>query len=103
MHNTIPGLFNFLDISGKGFVTFKELLKRLYPKLTSKEFKIIFEWIDFYEKIKSREAKVLINLKVSETKTKKLFPHSAFKRLKEIFDLYDINKKGCNNCFIFHY
>ena len=34
-------LFNFLDHKSVGYVTFEDLLHKLYPQLTKKEFKTV--------------------------------------------------------------
>lgn len=38
------GLFNFLDDKSLGYVTFEDLLKKLYPDLSKKEYDAIQIW-----------------------------------------------------------
>lgn len=100
MKSAIPSLFNFLDKKGKGFVTFEELTLRIYPTLTNKNIATINKWVKVYSKALQRDQKVRIIKDEKEDENigrKKIMPRSTIKRFKELFELYDEERKGCNN------
>lgn len=44
MKSVAASLFNFLDMDQNGKVTFKELIQKLYPDLTTEHYEIIKLW-----------------------------------------------------------
>ena len=92
MRSITASLFNFLDRKQSGKVTFADLLFKIYPSLSLKQFEIIQAWISQYDKMFTSEKRRL-NEKNEEVK-KRLLPKNCILRLKEIFKLFDREKKG---------
>lgn len=94
-------LFSFLDDKAKGFITFPELLRKLYPNLAKTEFEQLLKWSKEEENfIASKTHKRFVDEKDKANKQKPLrpmyeVPREAIKKMKYIFDLYDQGKKGC--------
>lgn len=97
-------LFNFLDDKAKGYITFPELLKKLYPGMKSDQLKLALEWSleeQTLEKTQgqrkyleeSNKLKKGLNAAVEKLK-KNPVPKEGVKKLKYMFDLYDDEKKG---------
>jgi len=108
-------LFNFLDDKAKGYITFPELLKKLYPGMKSDQLKLALEWSleeQTLEKTQgqrkyleeSNKLKKGLNAAVEKLK-KNPVPKEGVKKLKYMFDLYDDEKKGCKILFedLFHF
>lgn len=48
MRSITASLFNFLDRTQSGSVTFNDLVRKLYPALDASRFKVIQEWVHQY-------------------------------------------------------
>jgi len=96
-------LFNFLDDKGKGYITFPELVKKLYPGMKSDQLKLALEWAMEEENLEKtqgqrkylEEANKQKKGATSADKLKKNpVPKEGIKKLKYMFDMYDDEHKG---------
>ncbi len=96
-----------MDDKAKGYITFTELLKKLYPGMTKEQFALALEWgleEEVMEKSQgqkkyleeSNKNKKILTAGVEKLK-KNPVPKEGVKKLKYMFDLYDDEKKGCKN------
>lgn len=74
---------------------------KMYPSLERQHLDIINHWIKQYNQTFQLEEKESLEIEVnkeekSAAKRKRILPRSSMKRIKEIFDLLDEAKKGCN-------
>lgn len=61
MKSVAASLFNFLDMDQNGKVTFKQLIKKLYPDLTIEHYQIIKLWNNEYNQNFNLEKKIKAN------------------------------------------
>ncbi|EGR32152.1 hypothetical protein IMG5_094380 [Ichthyophthirius multifiliis] len=96
MKRVTASLFNFLDSKQRGTVTFEQLLIKLYPSLTKTHLKLINNWINQYVNTFSIENQGMIidNNDNKQVKRKRVLPRAALKRVQEVFELLDVEKKG---------
>jgi hypothetical protein len=83
-----------------GSVSFEELILKMYPSLESHHLEIVNYWIKQYNQTFQIDTKETIEIEAakedkSNQKRKRILPRSTMKRIKEIFDLLDEEKKGC--------
>ena len=57
MRSITASLFNFLDRSQTGSVTFNDLVRKLYPALDEPKFKVIQQWVHQYESMYNSDKK----------------------------------------------
>jgi len=98
-------LFNFLDDKGKGYITFPELVKKLYPGMKADQLKLALEWAMEEENLEKTQGqrkyleetnKQKKGTASSSDKMKKNpVPKEGIKKLKYMFDMYDDEHKGC--------
>ncbi|CAK64368.1 unnamed protein product (macronuclear) [Paramecium tetraurelia] len=100
MKRVTASLYNYLDSKQKGFVTFDQLMLKLYPSLTKLQLEIINNWIKQYNEVFSKSSKESIELEVlknndtKQLKRKRVLPKSSMIRIKQIYDLIDQDNKG---------
>ncbi len=97
MKTLAPKLFIFLDKEASGAISIEELLKSLYPTIEDEDLIVIQKWIKEYNKITGRGRKLLVNEVKEEdsSKKKRVIPSSSLKRMQELFNLFDEQRKGC--------
>ena len=93
MKSVAASLYNFLDKNQKNRVTFYDLVLKLYPNLTSKHLQTIKTWCIDYNKNFNIEKKLKAN-RTHEDSKKRVLPRSCLTRYKEVFSLFDTEKKG---------
>lgn len=87
MKRVTASLFNFLDNNSTGFVTFEQLMRKLYPSLTSQQLELINSWIKQYNDVFSKSSKeslemeLLKNEKV-QVRRKRILPKSSMQRVQ---------------------
>lgn len=57
MRSITASLFNFLDHRQRGCVTFKDLVRKVYPGLEEYKYTIIEGWVRQYEKLYNSDKK----------------------------------------------
>ena len=80
MRSITASLFNFLDRSQSGAVTFNDLVKKLYPELDESKYRVIQQWVQKYESMYNSDKKRSTEKK-DESK-KRILPKSCIIRLK---------------------
>lgn len=80
-----------------GYISFEELALRIYPTLTQKNIGTIVKWVKGYSKSLQRDQKAMLlkEEKDEERDKRKILPKSTLKRVMEVFELFDEEKKGC--------
>ena len=109
-------LFNFLDDKSRGYITFPELVKKLYPGMKSDQIKLALEWATEEENLEKtqgqkkyleeahKQRKGAASQPVTLDKSKKNpVPKEGIKKLKYMFDMYDDEKKGCKRSLVIKY
>ena len=59
MKSITASLFNFLDRRQTGKISFADLIFKIYPSLSLKQFEIIKLWVAQYEKMFNSEKKLI--------------------------------------------
>lgn len=93
-----------------GEVTFPQLVRKLYPTMTSQQLQNLLEWGEMsspketglksestlppIEKIESLSRSK--SLKKKKTGGQKEIPREGIEKMKRIFDMFDKQNKGCN-------
>jgi Ca2+-binding EF-hand superfamily protein len=88
-------LFKYFDQKKKGEISLEDFLKVYYDNLTSADIEVINEW--YYEFKNLHEADNFDMSEFSKKKEKKTgmeLPKSTLKRMDEIFNSIDRDKKG---------
>lgn len=82
-----------------GFISFEELALRIYPTLTQQNISTIIKWIKSYSISLQRDQKAMLlkEEKDEEKDKRKILPKSTLKRVIEVFELFDEEKKGCKS------
>lgn len=102
-----------LDDSSKGEVTFPQLVRKLFPSLAPNQMKNVMAWSEMGhpENEGSASDKKLPQLKKrmpivnpsspkkGKAEGQKEIPREAIARMKQIFDLFDTQNKGCKAAF----
>ena len=98
-----------MDDKAKGYITFPELLKKLYPGMKNDQLKLALEWWLEEQNLEKTQGqrkyleeanKLKKGLSAAVEKLKKNpVPKEGVKKLKYMFDLYDDERKGCNHIF----
>jgi Ca2+-binding EF-hand superfamily protein len=107
-------LFNFLDDKGKGYITFTELVRKLYPGMKAEQLRLALEWSQEETNLEKtqgqkkylEEANKLrkgIHGGFEEAEKRSPVPKEGVKKLKQMFDMYDKEHKGCKNYIVFVY
>jgi Ca2+-binding EF-hand superfamily protein len=102
MHKVIASLFNFLDSTGKNFITFSDLITKLYPNLNAADRATIEEWLNEYHvangfmAINTLDREEFKKKFIAENLQKEI-PKDGVKKLKSMFEQYDDHHKGCNS------
>jgi len=98
-----------LDDKGKGYITFPELVKKLYPGMKSDQLKLALEWAMEEENLEKTQGQRKYLEEANKQKKgannndklkKNPVPKEGIKKLKYMFDMYDDEHKGCKNYFL---
>lgn len=93
MKSVAASLYNFLDQDQNGKVTFRELLLKIYPNLTSFHLTVVDHWIEEYAANFNIKQRSRPNRRQEENK-KRVLPKTCMTRFKEMFSFYDKERKG---------
>ncbi|CAD8137271.1 unnamed protein product [Paramecium octaurelia] len=99
MKRVTASLYNYLDSKQRGFVTFDELMLKLYPSLTQEQLKIINQWIQQYNEVFAKSSKESLEMEFlrvekQPAKRKRILPKQSMIRVKQLFNLIDQDGKG---------
>ena len=93
MKSVAASLYNFLDHDQNGKVTFRELLLKIYPNLSSQHLTTVDRWCDEYATSFNLKQKSRPNRRQDDNK-KRVLPKACLSRFKEMFSFYDKDRKG---------
>ena len=98
-------LFNFLDDKGKGYITFPELVRKLYPGMKPEQLRLALEWSQEETNLEKTQGQKKYLEEANklrrgihggfEEEKRSPVPKEGVKKLKQMFDMYDKEHKGC--------